>query len=1292
MFLPYPLWYSPKSFGAQDPSCSVNICAGNPIHTSTGNKYQVETDFVTAPDAHIELIRTYNSLDKRAASLGINWRHTYERSILNGPGSSLAQLYRPDGRVEDFWLQSGIWAADPDVTNTLAPVIISGVQTGWKVTTSDDTTEYYNMAGQLNSMVTKAGLTTTLAYNANSQLATVTGPFGHVLSFTYNANGNVSQMTTPDGGVYAYAYNATNSLTSVTYPDMKVRQYVYENTGYPNALTGIIDESGNRYATYAYNAQGRAVSSQHAGGVDLTTITYNGSATTVTDARNHAYTYTFTKQFGITKPTGLTGVPTPAVGGKAFSYDANGFIASKTDYNNNLTTYTHDARGLETSRTEAVGKPEARTIATTWHPTFHLPTQIVESTRTTTLNYDANGTLLTKTLSAVDAPSKTWNYTYNASGQVLTVDGPRTDVNDITEYSYDAQGNLSTVTNPLGHVTHVTVYDANGRLLSMQDPNGLVTSLTYDPRGRLTSRSVGGETTTYAYDPAGNLTGVTMPDNAALTYTYDAAHRLTDMSDSLGNQIHYTLDVVGNRTQKSVYDPANTLTRTQSFAYDQINNLVQIIGAVGQTTTLGRDANGNVTSVTDPLGNIRKFQYDSLDQAIRELEPHPTVTGSTQGQIDTAYDGLGQVTRITDARSLATDYQVDSLGNLLSQTSPDTGTTRFTYDEAGNVKTRTDARGKSAQYSNDSLNRISQIVYEDQTVTYSWDNCTNGIGRLCSLTNNGSSVSYGYDSHGRLTAKNQTADGTTLVTSHSYNTLGQREQTVTPSGQTIGYVWLNGKINAITVNGQSLVSQIVYEPDGQIGGWTWGNGTLNQRLYDLSGRPDVIDLGFDPQGLLSETRTISYDAAGRITDLISAVNTSANHHHGYDGLDRLIATDQGQPVDNSFDYAYDPSGNRTAKMHNGSTETADIDPGSNRLQQTAGPQIINYSYDAAGNLIGDGIFSYGYNAEGRRISATATGQTISYGYNALGQRISKTVNGATTRYVYDEQGHLAGEYDASGQLIQEIVWLGDLPIAVLRPGATTPDIYYIHADHLGTPRQITQPSDNKSLWAWESEAFGANLPNQNPSGQGDFVFNLRFPGQYYDQETGLFYNYFRDYDPRIGRYIQSDPIGLKGGINTYTYVGNNPLTRIDPDGRFWGAALRLFLAFMPMIDLHMMAVDDVPSGGGCKIPNSSTKTLYRAVGPVELSDIQQTGQLINRGSAEGKYFTSSAENASDYAKQAVNVFGDPPYTTIKTEVSTSVLPSPVNVDGGIPAYVIPNEALPSLTPTVLDSMSIPGVR
>ncbi len=570
-------------------------------------------------------------------------------------------------------------------------------------------------------------------------------------------------------------------------------------------------------------------------------------------------------------------------------------------------------------------------------------------------------------------------------------------------------------------------------------------------------------------------------------------------------------------------------------------------------TTYQYDPNGNLTQASDPLGNIRQVEYDSLDRVIRQLEPHPSAAGSTLGQIDTDYDSLGQLTRITDPRNLATDYQIDNLGNLVSRTSPDTGFTQFTYDEAGNLKTRTDARGKTATYSYDSQNRLTQTAYDDQTVTYTWDTCSQGIGRLCSLTNAGSVLRFSYDPHGRITGKSQTVGSVTLSASHSYNSLGQLEQTLTPGGQTIDYLWLNGRIEAINLNGQELISRIAYEPDGQIGGWTWSNGEPSERLYDLSGRPVAIDLGIDAQSQRPDTRHYGYDAAGRITDILSETDPHLNQNHDYDGLDRLITSRQGETVVLSrFDYAYDLSGNRTGKVLNNSTaETYTIDPGSNRLQAKSGAQTRNYSHDAAGNLTGDGTITFTYNAEGRRISATAPTLNAVYAYNALDQRVKKTVNGETALFFYDEQGHLLGEYDAAGQLAQEIVWFGELPIAVVKSAAPPSDaieIFYLHADHLTTPRKITRPSDNKVLWTWESEAFGDSPPNQNPSSLGEFVFNLRFPGQYYDQETGLHYNYFRDYDPGTGRYIESDPIGLAGGLNTYVYVNGNPINYFDPFG------------------------------------------------------------------------------------------------------------------------------------------------
>jgi RHS repeat-associated protein len=105
----------------------------------------------------------------------------------------------------------------------------------------------------------------------------------------------------------------------------------------------------------------------------------------------------------------------------------------------------------------------------------------------------------------------------------------------------------------------------------------------------------------------------------------------------------------------------------------------------------------------------------------------------------------------------------------------------------------------------------------------------------------------------------------------------------------------------------------------------------------------------------------------------------------------------------------------------------------------------------------------------------------------------------------------------------------------------------VDTDHLGAPLRVRNQA-GQLVWRWDGIPFAENLPDQDPSGLGPFVFNLRLPGQYFDQETGLHYNYFRDYDPATGRYLQSDPIGLAGGLNTYLYADANPLGNVDPEG------------------------------------------------------------------------------------------------------------------------------------------------
>lgn len=198
------------------------------------------------------------------------------------------------------------------------------------------------------------------------------------------------------------------------------------------------------------------------------------------------------------------------------------------------------------------------------------------------------------------------------------------------------------------------------------------------------------------------------------------------------------------------------------------------------------------------------------------------------------------------------------------------------------------------------------------------------------------------------------------------------------------------------------------------------------------------------------------------------------------------------------------------------------------------------------------VYTATYNLEGRLGTNRGGSITSTYSHDAMGQRVRKFAsNNASTTviFVYDQQGQLLGEYDRTGAALREYVWLGGEPIAQFTPasGNNPPNVFYIHNDHLGTPRAVLNTA-GQLRWRWLAEPFGTTAPETNPQGLGAFAFNLRHPGQYADSETGLFYNWHRDYDPALGRYTQSDPIGLAGGIDTYAYAKNQPTSLIDPLG------------------------------------------------------------------------------------------------------------------------------------------------
>ena len=595
--------------------------------------------------------------------------------------------------------------------------------------------------------------------------------------------------------------------------------------------------------------------------------------------------------------------------------------------------------------------------------------------------------------------SRTWTYTYNSFGQVLTVDGPRTDVPDVTTYAYyscttGAQcGQIQTVTDAAGHVWTYNTYNAYGQPLTLTDPNGVLTTLTYDARQRLTSRSAAGETSSLSYYPTGLLKTVTLPDNSSLTYTYDAAHRLTQVADGLGNKMVYTLDAMGNHTAENTYDPSGTLHRTHTRVFNTLNELYQDVNAANTaavTTTYGYDSNGNQTSAAAPLSRNAGELYDALNRLKQITDPGNGVTGFT-------YDTNDNLVSVTDPRSLITSYGYNGFGDLSTQHSPDAGTTTNTYDSGGNLVTSTDARGASSTYTYDALNRVTSIAYSlggttDQTISFTYDSGTNGLGHLTGASDASHSLGWSYDALGRLTSQSQTVAGVTKSVGYTY-TSGDLTTLTTPSGQTVVYGYNgNHQITSVAVNGTTVLNAVTYEPLGPVNGWTWGNATTASRTYTGDGAISQISS--------NGVKTYTYDNALRITGISDTSAGSSTWTYGYDALDRLTSGADGTITRG---WTYDANGNRLTETGS-SPSTYTISPTSNQITGISGALARTYGYDAVGHTTSYSSMTATYNNAGRLKTVSNGSATETLIYNALGQRIETSGGAAgTVLYWYDAQ-------------------------------------------------------------------------------------------------------------------------------------------------------------------------------------------------------------------------------------------------------------------------------------------------
>ncbi len=845
-----------------------------------------------------------------------------------------------------------------------------------------------------------------------------------------------------------------------------------------------------------------------------------------------------------------------------YNFASNGQLTSIVDKNGNAVSLVYTGGNLT-----SVAGSNGRTLSFNYDSSNRITSITDPLGRTVSYTYDANGNLA----SCTDADGGKWSYQYDSSHEIAQILNPLGNVlvantyesskvvsqadglGNITTFQYDTPSSGdTTVTDPMGRKT-VYGHDSKYELTQLVNPLGQTVSYAYDANEDLTSvTDVRGNITLYTYDAMGNVTSKTDPLGDVISITYDVWNDPLTVTDALGNKTTFTYDSKGNLlTATDALGDVTTFTYTSTgqissitnannnsttFSYDSAGDLLEAKNPLGDSTGYTYDAAGRKLSVTDANGQKTSYAYDGDDNTISVTDP--------DGKAATfAYDADNNLISATDKNGVTTSYAYNVLNKAVSIDSPDTGTTTLTYDPDGEVQTRTDANGITRTYGYDAGGRLTSITFPDagQNVALSYDASASQTGFLTGVTDPSGVTTYQYDALGRMIQKQATILGIVYTTSYQYDKDGNLVSETYPDGRQVAYAFnaVNFPINvnetALKKKVAPVASAISYDKVGNILTLTYGNGLIMQRAYDATNRISQMNV----PGVLN----LSYarDPLGNITGITDLMKSSNSQAFGYDPLYQLLSA-QG-PWGNQA-YTYDANGNRLSGALN--AEVGNYAYQGNQLLSVSDGNTESFQYDKDGNITGDGNLSFVYN-ESNHLAEVMNGTTVlgQYIYNGNGQRVEKTVpaNGATI-FHYDLAGRLIEETSANGKLIADYIYLGRNPLAMISQVAKQEQIYFYHDDHLGSPKFMTDQTKN-IVWASSFDPFGNIV-----SASGSVTNNLRFPGQYYDQETGLSYNYNRYYDPKIGRYTQPDPVGLLGGMNRYGYVQNDPVNLVDPNGQF----------------------------------------------------------------------------------------------------------------------------------------------
>ncbi|GAB2197565.1 RHS repeat-associated core domain-containing protein [Sessilibacter sp. MAH4] len=784
---------------------------------------------------------------------------------------------------------------------------------------------------------------------------------------------------------------------------------------------------------------------------------------------------------------------------------------------------------------------------------------------------------------AIDSNGNVLQYEYNDRGQITQETNPE---GGVTRNAYDAYGRLIHTRNPNGDATQYR-YDDNGNLIETVDALGNTQKLTYNENDQVIKLVVNdqivfhrsysdngllieqqdaeGNKTEYQYDQRGFPTKIIRHgfdgESISQELRWNALGQLIQETKPDGSEVSYNYDNLGNITR--VAAPLGT----QQYRYDDNGNVILAIDHTGGVTRFAYNENNQLTRYTDVSGRSTEYHYDGLAQVVKKVLPNGA-------ELHYEYDKERNLTGLINENGERYQLEYDGNERLTKEIGFDGRVQAYQYDAAGFLVAHIEgdhnnshqAKLNTTQFKRDALGRLLEKLSPDgEVTTFAYDK----HGRLAQANNASQQLRFHYNASGRLIEEHQGEQ----VLRHSYNSLGLRTQTVLPSGDTLKYRFNNiGQLQSASFNDQ-LITKLKHNNLGQIAERKQGELT-SEYDYDAMGRLSEHRVLSQAQKHAVIQRNYRYTQAGNL-ESIDDLNKGSTQYF-YDALDRLKQVEgfvneqfDFDPANNLIQQSEQPKAEQAQQNPNQATESAQEFANNNVVsldkareqkaeKQAKGNRLAfqgdrHFTYDSRGNLIkeargknGKLVTSFTYNAQNQLIEIDNCGTKTRYQYDALGRRIKKISADTETQFLWNGDVLLSETQYGKNAEQKELL---NAKIYVFEPNSFKPlaqiqnkEIYHYHLDHLGTPQELTA-NDGSIVWSAQYKTYG-NLALKTVE---TIENNIRFQGQYFDQETGLHYNRHRYYNPNTGQFTQQDPVGLLGGLNNYQYAPN-PIGWIDPFG------------------------------------------------------------------------------------------------------------------------------------------------